>query len=210
MSISGKALKHIQRSIPELCLCKNLLVIPPTEHIIRGFSFEYTPYKGLFYFWGIVLPLYTLWPVITLGTSRRLAKADYIDLSDAEFGRSIARLVDIISGGELEDLRSICGPREFLDRFGGASAGEGYRPRIFAFNAAMTYYLVGNISLCLNILEDYAGEDLRLSQVDDHFSARDLLREMRVDPSAAGRKIAALESQSIERFGLASSLPASR
>jgi hypothetical protein len=206
MSISGKALKRLQAVIPDLRLCKNMLVIPPTEHIIRGFMFEYTPYKGLFYFWSNVLPLYTEWPVMTLRYSKRLARSDYIDLGEAEFDRSITRLVDIVSGGELEDLRSIRGPGEFLSRFGGTSVDQSYTPGISPFHAAMTYYLVGNVPFCLNILEDYAGEDLRRGRADDLLAARDLLHEMRVDPSAAGRRIAALESQNIANFGLAPSI----
>jgi len=207
MSISGKALTRIQSSIGELRLCKDMLVIPPTEHIIRGFLFEWTPYKGLFHFWRVVLPLYTPWPVITLGYGDRLAKG-YIDLGEAEFDRSVASLVEIILGGELEDLRSISTPERFLKRFGGPSVNEGYTPGISEFHAALTYYLVGNLQFCLDILEDYAGQDLWPSRVDDHLSARDLLREMRIDPSAGERKIRALEAASVERFGLAPSLPA--
>ena len=60
MTMSGKALKLIQRSFSDLHLCKDMLVVPPTEHIIRAFTFERTPYKGLFYFWRVVLPFLTV------------------------------------------------------------------------------------------------------------------------------------------------------
>jgi hypothetical protein len=202
MTISGKALKHLQRSLGDLRVCKDMLVVPPTEHIIRCFVFERTPYKGLFYFWRVVLPLYTQWPVLTLGYGTRLAKGDYIDLGEAEFERSIERLVDVISRGELDDLRSIRRPRDFLDRFGGPSRSEGYTPMISAFDAALTYYLVGNTPFCLDILEDFAGEDLHPGRVDVHMAARDLVREMRIDSSAGWKKIKASERASIERFGL--------
>jgi len=202
MTMSGNALKLLQKTFSDLRLCKDMLVIPPTEHIIRGFLFERTPYKGLFYFWRLVLPLYTQWPVITLGYSKRLAKAEFIDLGEVEFQQSILRLVQIISQGELDDLRSIRRPQDFLDRFGGASSREGYTPMISAFDAALTYYLVGNIPFCLDILEDFASEDLYPGRVDIHLSARDLAREMRIDPSAGERKIQASEMISIERFAL--------
>jgi hypothetical protein len=180
-----------------------MLVVPPTEHIIRCFVFERTPYKGLFYFWRVVLPLYTQWPVITLRYSERLlSKEGYIDLNESEFDRSIQNLVRIISQTELEDLRTIRGPQEFLDRFGGASANEGYTPGISLFDAALTYYLIGNIPFCLEILDDFASQDWGPGRVDIHLSARDLAREMRIDPSAAERKIQALEKINIERFAL--------
>jgi hypothetical protein len=202
MTMSGKALRLLQKSFSDLRLCKDMLVIPPTEHIIRCFIFERTPYKGLFYFWRVVLPLYTPWPVITLGYSKRLAKGSYIDLSESELEQSAENLVQIISQGELDDLRAIRQPQDFLDRFGGASVNTGFTPMISPFDAALTYYLVGNIPFCLDILDDFASEDLQPGRVDIHLSARDLARELRIDPSAGERKIRALEKINIERFAL--------
>lgn len=49
----------------------------------------------------------------------------------------------------------------------------GYTPRIYPFDAALTYYLVGKVSFCLDILDDFASEDLRPVWVDIHLSARD-------------------------------------
>jgi hypothetical protein len=202
MTISGKALQLLQKSFSGLRLCKNLLVVPPTEHIIRCFAFERTPYKGLFYFWRVVLPLYTQWPVVTLRYSKRLAKGAYIDLSELELERSVQQLTQIISGGELDDLRAIRQPREFLDRFGGASVNDGFTPMISPFDAALTYYLVGNIPFCLDILDDFACEDLQPGIIDIHLSARDLAREMRIDSSAGEKKIKTLEKINIDRFAL--------
>ena len=105
MSISGKALKLIQKSLPELHLCKSFLVLPPTEHLLRGFAFERTPYKGLFYFWRVIRPLYSTVPEVTLGYGEGLADSDYIDLSSSEMEASVRRLVDIIANQELDVLR---------------------------------------------------------------------------------------------------------
>ena len=201
MTMSGRALKRFEESFSGLRLCKRMLVVLPTEHIIRCFLFERTPYKGLFYFWRVVLPLYTPYPALTLGFGRRLAKASYIDLGEAEFERSVAHLTEIISQGELADLRSISTPQDFLDRFGGPTPKEGDGMRSL-LHAAFTYYLVGNIPLCIDILEDFAGQDLHTGTVDYHLSARDLAREMRLDPSAGARKIKALEIATIRRFAL--------
>jgi hypothetical protein len=202
MTMSGKALRLLQKSFGDLRLCKALLVVPPTEHIIRCFLFERTPYKGLFYFWRVVLPLYTQWPVVTLNYGKRLAKGGYVDLSESQLERSVQQLAQIISAGELDDLRAIRQPREFLDRFGGASADDGFTPMISPFDAALTYYLVGNIPFCLDVLDDFACEDLQPGSVDIHLSARDLAREMRIDSSAGEKKIKTLEKINIERFAL--------
>lgn len=205
MTMSGKALKNLEASFDGLRVCKNALVVSPTEHIIRYFTFERTPYKGLFYFWSVVLPLYTKYTFFT-GNGTRLAKGDYIDLGEAEFERSIARLAEIISQNAFADLRSIATPQDYLDRFGGPAANEGYTPRISAFHAALTYYLVGKIHFCIEILEDFAGKDMFPGMVDDHRLARDLARDMRLDPSAGARKIKTLEITAIKRFSLATTI----
>jgi hypothetical protein len=208
MTMSGKALTLIQKSFGDLRLCKDMLVVPPTEHIIRCFVFERTPYKGLFYFWRVVFPLYTQYPFITLTHGRRLAKGGYIDLSGSQLEQSVQGLVEILSQGEVDDVRAIRGPQEFLARFGGAAVDQGYTPRISAFNAALTYYLIGNIPFCLDILDDFASQDLSPGTVALQLSARDLAREMRVDPSAGERRIRALEEINIERFALRPTLAA--
>ena len=191
MSISGRALKHLERSCNGLRLCKDMLVVSPTDHIFRGFMFERTPYKGLFYFWRFVSPLYT--PIMTLRYGKRLAELAYIDLGEAAFEQSVRDLRENIVRGELDDLRSIRDPRAFLDRFGGASVNEGYTPLIHPFDAALTYYMVGNVRFCLEILDDFAGEDLTLGRVDIHLAARDLARKMRIDPSAGAAELRSLE-----------------
>jgi hypothetical protein len=206
MTMTGKALRLLQESFSDLHLCKNMLVVPPTEHIIRCFVFEQTPYKGLFYFWRVVLPLYTPWPLITVSYGERLAKGSYLDLSDSQIEQSVQSLIQILSQGELDDLRAVRGPQEFLARFGGASVDVGFTPLISPLIAALTYYLVGSIPFCLDILDDFASEDLRPGGVDIQLSARDLAREMRIDPSAGERKINALEKTNIERFALGPTL----
>jgi hypothetical protein len=75
------------------------------------------------------------------------------------------------------------------------------------FDAALTYYLVGNVRFCLEILDDFAGEDLRPGRVDIHLSARDLARDMRIDPAAGMAKVRALEKINAERFALGPTMP---
>ncbi len=62
----------------------------------------------------------------------------------------------------------------------------------------MTYYLMGKTEFSLNALEYLAGADLALGGVDIRKSRRALLHEMRIDPSACGRKIAELRRRTSE------------
>ena len=116
--MSGKALRRIQKSLNDLYICKDRLVVPRT------------PYKGLFYFWRVLGPLYS--PVQTLPYSSRLVNSDYISLDDSEMETSVRRLVEAISGGELEFLRSIRRPEDFLEQFGGDIRILGSRERRLA------------------------------------------------------------------------------
>jgi hypothetical protein len=198
MTISGKALNRLAAAFPDLRRCKGLLVIPPTEHILRCFTFERTPYKGTFYFWGVVWPLYHQWPILM---GERLANCRYIDLSEAAFESSIDLLVDVVRN-ELDGLRSVRTPMDLLDQYGGERWREG-ETRMGAFLAAMTYYLVGEIPFCLSYLDDIASDDFMCIHADFRNFARDFAADIRVDPAAGLKKIQTLEAANIEYFGLA-------
>jgi hypothetical protein len=179
-----------------------MLVIRPMERIVRGFVFERTPYKGLFYFWRFILPLYTPIPILRLREGDRLLKGEYVDLGETHYDHSLQNLIEVISQGELDDLRSVRRPEDFLRRFGGPGRAEGVTPMIFAFDAALTFYLIGESSLCIDILEEFASEDMSRGSVDLRLAARHLAREMRADPFAAERYIKAIEHANIDRYGL--------
>ena len=57
MSRSRRLFRWIQKKLPGLVLCKSMLVVPPTEHIVRGFLLEATSEKDKVYLWKVVTPL---------------------------------------------------------------------------------------------------------------------------------------------------------
>src|SRR5690242_10850305 len=92
MSMSRTALKRVQKSLPQLRLCKDKLVLPPTGHVVRGFMLDGTPYKGTFYLWNWVSPLFR----VTLDYSTRMPGD--VHLSKEKPGESETAITGIVSG----------------------------------------------------------------------------------------------------------------
>jgi len=144
MSISRNALKLVQKSLPQLHLCKNKLVLPPTGHIVRGYMLERTPYKGSFYLWRLVIPLYR----VTLNYSTRIANGDYVHLSK-ESGEESGGVVTSIISDDLPSLEKMRGPEDFLDHISCMIGND--RPN-FLFDLAVTYFLVARFDDSLTTL----------------------------------------------------------
>jgi hypothetical protein len=75
MSIKRKTLQLIQRRLKGTQLCKDVLVVLPTEHILRGFLFERTLSKDMYYLWRAITPLYKPANPVFLTYSKRLLKS---------------------------------------------------------------------------------------------------------------------------------------
>src|SRR5262245_37131170 len=98
MSLSRRVLRVVGGTLSGLRLCNRMLVVPPTGHMLRGFCFERTPYKGLFYLWRVIMPLYI--PPrrgVVLNYSDRLAGGDYVQLSYEDLEGSAGRVAKLIS-----------------------------------------------------------------------------------------------------------------
>jgi hypothetical protein len=115
MSISRRSLKIVERSLNGLSLCKRILVVTPTDHILRGFLLERTPYKSTYYLWVVIAPLYRPMHGISLDYSTRLLGGEYIQISDEEITLSAEYIADVIANGPLDQARRIRGPKEFLE-----------------------------------------------------------------------------------------------
>src|SRR3984893_19472012 len=81
MSIKRKTLQLIQRRLKGTQLCKNVLVVLPTEHILRGFMFERTLSKDMYYLWRVITPLYMPANPVFLDYRKRLSKSRYFRLT---------------------------------------------------------------------------------------------------------------------------------
>lgn len=213
MSMSRRALKQVQKSLPQLSLCKDKLILPPTEHIIRGFMLERTPYKGTFYLWRLISPLFR----VTLDYSTRIPKGEYVSLSREEPHESAIALTNIVSA-DLACLEAMRSPRDFLDHI---SWMIGNDTANFLFDLAVTYFLLQRYPEALRTLRETTEAAERTAQgfVKAGYSDSPVIATMhalrdraetfsaavRSDLSGAAEIVSGWERRNIERFDLAGS-----
>lgn len=88
MGIQTETLRLIQGHLKGTRLCRDVLVVLPTEHLLRGFVFEPTTEKEMYYLWRVVMPLYLPTKSIILNYSKRISKGDKFRLSRPELKQS--------------------------------------------------------------------------------------------------------------------------
>ena len=199
MSIKRKTLQLIQRRLKGTQLCKDVLVVLPTEHILRGFMFERTLSKDMYYLWRVVTPLYKPANPVFLTYSDRISKG-YLRLSREALDETAERIASIMSPGHLSYLRRVRGPKEFLKHVGWMAGNTMLNFRV---DLALTHYLLGNIDECVTILERLPLEDLPPPfrvHIVPFFS------ELRTSPAAAAARLQAWERENVERLGLAETM----
>jgi hypothetical protein len=212
--MSRKALKLVQKALPELYLCKDRLVLPPTEHILRGFIFERTPYKETFYLWRLVLPLYRYHSRETLDYSERIPGSVHVHLSREAPAQTATDIVRIISE-DIPKLQKIRTSRDFLDHVGWMIGND--RPN-FLLDLGVTYFLVGRADDAVASLRQAAMQAQALiayyeprSKVDDPLIGRmteirdvaeHLAQQISVDSAGAAQTISNWERQNIAEFEL--------
>jgi hypothetical protein len=189
-------LRKLQGTLPETCLCKDVLVLAPMSRILRGFMFERTIEKGRYYFWYVVIPLYTPLEFFGLNGSKRFD--DYV-LTVENLDEVAAQIHQIIVGGHLELLRSVRAPKDFLTYSKASGRVDIYE--------ALTHYVLGNVSRCRNLLRKTV-QELRpyRSERASYGELIDFFDEIEERPRAAARRIKMWEEASIQRFGLAKAM----
>jgi hypothetical protein len=196
MSIKRKTLQLIQRRLKGTQLCKNILVVLPTEHILRGFLFERTLSKDMYRLWRVITPLYMPANPIFLDYSDRISKG-YLRLTREALDETAERIASIMSPGHLSYLRRVRGPKEFLKHVGWMAGNTMLNFRV---DLALTHYLLGNVDQCIKIFERLPLEDLpppfRVHIVP-------FFTELRTRPAAAASRLQAWERENVERLGLA-------
>src|SRR5258705_9084034 len=114
MSRSRSLFRLIQKSMPDLVLCKDMLVIPPTEHVVRGFLLEATSQRERVYLWKVTTPLLRPMRRVILNYSDRISKGEpNLYIRKDSFEESAENIRNIISD-DVEYLRSIRHPHDFL------------------------------------------------------------------------------------------------
>jgi hypothetical protein len=196
MGIQRKTLQLIQRRLKGTQLCKDVLVVLPTEHILRGFAFERTLSKDMYYLWRVITPLYMPANPLFLDYSDRISKG-YLRLTREGLNETAERIASIMSPGHLSYLRRVRGPKEFLKHVGWMAGNTGLNFRV---DLALTHYLLGNVDQCIKILERLPLEDLAApirANIVPFFT------ELRTSPADAASRLQAWERENVERLGLA-------
>src|ERR1700730_17523453 len=186
MSIKRKTLQLIQRRLKGTQLCKNVLVVLPTEHILRGFMFERTLSKDMYYLWRGITPLYMPANPLFLDYSKRLSKRRAFRLTRETLDETAEHIASIMSPGHLSYLRRVRGPKEFLKHVGWMAGNTMLNFRV---DLALTHYLLGNIGQCIKILERLPLENLAApirSNIVPFFT------ELRTSPADAACRLSAL------------------
>ena len=198
MGIQRKTLQLIQRRLKGTQLCKDVLVVLPTEHILRGFAFERTLSKDMYYLWRVITPLYMPANLLFLDYSKRISKGGYLRLTREGLDETAERIASIMSPGHLSNLRRVRGPKEFLKHVGWMAGNTNFR-----VDLALTHYLLGNVDQCIKILERLPLENLA-APIRAHIVP--FFTELRTRPAAAAARLQAWERENVERLGLAETM----
>jgi hypothetical protein len=195
-----RALKLLHKSLPELRMGHDLLFVPPVEHILRCFILETSlNIKGTAYFWRVVMPLYRPPSFLVVNYGQRLLGGERVSLLEEELDCTIHRLAQTVRGGELERLKAIETPKDFLQQVDWSALPS--TPN-YQIDLALTYYMSGDAAACQDILDRLAGGQPRPRWAKETILAQELAHELRANPSALATRIAAWEQAAVSRLHL--------
>jgi hypothetical protein len=207
MSRSKRIFGLIKKELPGVELCKDMLVVLPTEHILRGFLIEATMEKGRVYLWRTVAPLHRPMRSVFLDYSTRIsANGQDIYIDEKAYKESAAAIRTIIEG-HIEYLQQVRSPRDFLRHI---EPMVGSRTSNVRFDLALTYLRIGQVRKSKDILRvldievDQLDENLRLPV---HSLVKRIAREIEVDPDGLIAQLDNWENSNVETLGLQKSRP---
>jgi hypothetical protein len=205
MSRSKAVFTLLRKELSGVELCKDMLVVKPTEHIVRGFLIETTTEKDRIYLWRVVTPLYRPMKSIFLDYSARIPEtgADiYIDRN--EYRKSVDVIRTIVSAN-LEYLQRIEAPKDFLRHVSWMIGNSSIN---FRFDLALTYHRIGEPDRCRDMLQALKTE---VDQSDPQFrmpvdqAIQQAAHAIEVNPTTFADLLNEWERRNIERLGLNSS-----
>jgi hypothetical protein len=179
-----------------------MLIVLPTEHILRGFLMEATSEKGRIYLWRVVTPLHRPMRRAFLDYSDRISERGEDIYVDNDSPEKSARMVGGIFRQHLSYLQTVRTPEGFLRHISPMIGNTSVRFRI---DLALTLYRMGDIDQCGDILRALDQEVDRLEPERrlpvDH-SIKEAARTFEADPLTLGPLLDEWEQQNIERLGL--------
>jgi hypothetical protein len=139
----------LRKELPGVELCKDMLVVLPTAHIVRGFLIETTTEKDRVYLWRVVTPLYRPMKSIFLDYSTRIPETgEDIYIHRNEYRKSVDIIRTIVSAN-LEYLQHIQAPKDFLRHVSWMIGNSSIN---FRFDLALTYHRMGEPDRCRDML----------------------------------------------------------
>jgi hypothetical protein len=202
MSRSKRLFRWIQKNLPGLVLCKDMLVVPPTEHIVRGFVLEATSQKERVYLWKVVTPLLRPIGSVILNYSDRISGTEKeLYIKKDAFEQSAENIRNIISK-HIDSLRRIQRPHDFLRHACWVVDGS---PALERLDQALVHYLIGNVRQAVKALRALEEEvdqwDLRRQEYIGPL-LKQIVREIDANSAGLTSLLSKWESENVERLGL--------
>jgi hypothetical protein len=201
MNRAKEIFRLIQHDVPGMVLCNDMLVVAPTEHIVRGFLLEATMLKDHAYLWRVVTPLYRPMSRVFLDYSNRIPNGERIYINRKALSNSAEGIRPIICDNVLF-LQNVRRPSDFLQHIAWMAGNPDIR---FRFDFALTHYRVGNVDQSKKLLRELDREvdrleDYRRLPVDSSIKlAAEVIAD---DPAKLGLLLDKWESENVERLGL--------
>ena len=208
MSWSKKVFGFIKKQLSGVELCRDMLVVTPTEHILRGFLIETTTEKGRVYLWRVVFPMHRPMRSVILDYSNRIPGTGEDVYINPNAYKESAEKIGVFIREHLEYLRNVRHPEDFLRHVGRMIGNPSISLR---FDLALTYYRLGKVRQTEHIVRAL---DLEVDQLDPkmrlpfHDIVKHVAREMASNPTALADLLDEWENRNVETLGLQSSRPA--
>lgn len=166
VSRSKRILGLIKKELLNAELCKDMLVVVPTEHILRGFLIEGTIEKERIYLWRVVTPLHRPMRHVILNYSDRIfpETGDDIYVNKETFDASVDLIRSLIIK-HMNYLQSIRRPEEFLGHIDWMMGNDSDH---FLMDLALTYFRVGRADECRAIVRKLAQKVDREERADSN------------------------------------------
>jgi hypothetical protein len=156
----NKFAESIAGRIKSVEVVKNMIILLPTEFIVRGFLFERTSVKNAYYLWRLIVPLFS--PVlqgVALNYSKRISldgrTQAYIRIDDVNDG-VLQEMAETLIFEQVPNLSEIDSIQDFLSEF--KDSGLDWRPNT-KLDMAFARLLCGELERG----EQVIGEILQLS-----------------------------------------------
>ena len=156
-SLKAELIQLIARNMRSVEISKGMIILKPTDHIVRGFLLEGSAYKGVFYAWAMVVPLFGIMQNVSLNYSRRIIfgqnRSEKIETDEQRKLETALFLTQLFEKHYIDDLSEIRTPHDFVIKF---PIGDMFIRPNMAFEYAVALCLEGDTVRGKSMLESIA------------------------------------------------------